>query len=87
MFRPYEGFPKNNNSWAVVGILLMKDFYSCRNKADNASGCHYGKIKQQNSSSNNNKMLKHRFIIHHFYIALFSALKQTHCAHVSSDSE
>ena len=26
-------------------------------------------------------------IIHSFYIALFSALKQTHCAHVTCDSE
>ena len=26
-------------------------------------------------------------IIHSFYIALFSALKQTHCAHVACDSE
>ena len=25
-------------------------------------------------------------IIHSFYIALFSALEQTHCAHVSRDS-
>ena len=26
-------------------------------------------------------------IIHSFYIALFSALEQTHCAHVACDSE
>ena len=26
-------------------------------------------------------------IIHRFYIALFSALEQTHCAHVACDSE
>ena len=26
-------------------------------------------------------------IIHSFYIALFSALKQTHCAHVTCDSD
>ena len=26
-------------------------------------------------------------IIHSFYIALFSALEQTHCAHIACDSE
>ena len=26
-------------------------------------------------------------IVYHFYIVLFSALEQTHCAHVSCDSE
>ena len=55
-FRPYEGLPKNNNSWAVAGgKLLMKDFYSRRNKADNSSGCHYGKIKQQQQQQENVK--------------------------------
>ena len=27
------------------------------------------------------------YIIHHFYMALLSALKQTHCTHVACDSE
>ena len=30
---------------------------------------------------------KARLIIHRFYIALFSALEKTHCAHVACDSE
>ena len=31
--------------------------------------------------------VKYIIIIDSFYVALFSALEQTHCAHIASDSE